>query len=113
MLLLIIFAILLTLIKFSSKFNLIIPTPFNKKPFEFTVGFRKTFLIFPIAYFLTYKAIATGNFNLGLFSLILVSLTCLTYYSKLENDYYIWNYNLSPKVFLLEKLKPVFFILHF
>ncbi|AUC83380.1 ABC transporter permease [Lacinutrix sp. Bg11-31] len=107
-LLLTVLAALLAFVNFNSKLNLTIPTPFKKKPFEFTVGFRKTFYIFPIAYFLTYKAISVGNFNLGLFSMLLISFVCLSYYSKLENDYFIWNYNLTPKAFLLEKLKTCF-----
>ena len=96
-------------VSFSTNFNFTIPTPFYNKPFEFTVGFRNTFYFFPIAYFLTYISISVNNFNLGVFSILLVFLVSLSYYSKLENEYYIWSFNLSPKAFLAEKIKTGLF----
>ena len=93
------------LFNFSTNLNAVIPTPFGKKPFEFTAGFRKSFYIFPIAYFLTYISVSVGNFNLGIFSMLLIGIICFSYYSKIENDYFVWNYNLSPKEFLIEKTK--------
>lgn len=97
--------IIVTLFNFSTNSNVTIPTPFSKKPFEFTVGFRKTFYIYIIAYVLTYISVSVENFNLGVFSMLLIGLTCFSYYSKIENEYFIWNYNLSSKEFLLEKTK--------
>ncbi len=47
-------AISIALFNFSTNLSFTLPTPFGKKPFEFIVGFRKTFFLFPIAYFLTY-----------------------------------------------------------
>ncbi len=105
--------IIIMLFNFSTNLNVTIPTPFSKNPFEFTVGFRKTFYVFPIAYFLTYISVSVGNFNLGVFSMLLIGFTCFSYYSKVENEYFVWNYNLSPKEFLVEKVKTclTFFIL--
>ena len=99
------FVTCVALLNFSTNLSIPIPTPFSKKPFEFTVGFRNTFYIFPIAYFLTYISVTVGNFNLGVFSLLLIGITCFSYYSKVESDYFVWNYNLSSKEFLLEKTK--------
>lgn len=99
------FVIIIILLNFRTNINLPIPTPFSKNPFEFTVGFRKTFYVFPIAYFLTYISVSVGNFNLGIFSMLLIGITCFSYYSKIENEYFVWNYNLSSKKFLLEKMK--------
>jgi len=101
-------AIIITLFNFSTNLNVTIPTPFSKKPFEFTIGFRKTFYVFPIAYFLTYISVSVGNFNLGVFSMLVVGITCFSYYSKIENEYFVWNYNLSSKEFLIEKTKTCF-----
>ena len=105
--------VIIMLFNFSTNFNTTIPTPFSKKPFEFTVGFRKTFFVFPIAYFLTYTSISVGNFNLGVFSMLLIGFACLSYYSKIENEYFVWNYNVSSKEFLIEKTKTclIFFTL--
>ena len=103
--LLMVSSLLLVIFNFNVNLNFTIPTPFGKKPFEFVTGFRKTFFIFPFAYLLTYAAIAVNNFNLGIFSLLLVGLVCLSYYLKPENEYYVWSYCLTPKDFLIEKLK--------
>ncbi|GGG50629.1 ABC transporter permease [Bizionia arctica] len=100
-----ILAISMTVFNFNTNLNITIPTPFGKKPFEFTVGFRKTFFIFPMAYFLTYISIEVGNFNLGVFSMVMIGITCMSYYSKIENEYFVWSYNVSSKEFLSEKVK--------
>ncbi len=104
-LLLFVFSLLLVIINFNVNLNFTIPTPFGKKPFEFLVGFRKTFFMFPVAYLICYAAIAVNNFNLGIFSLILIGIVCLSYYLKPEHEYFVWSFNLSPKVFLIEKIK--------
>jgi hypothetical protein len=98
-------SVLMSIINFENSFNYTIPTPFSKKPFEFTAGFRKTFYIFPLAYFLTFKSIHVENFNLGIFSLLLITGAVLSYYSKPENEFFVWSFSLSPKYFLLNKIK--------
>jgi len=100
-----ILSIVMASFNFNTKIDITIPTPFGKKPFEFLVGFRKTFYIFPIAYFLTYQSISAENFNLGIFSMLLICFTCMSYYSKPENEYFVWNYSLTPKAFIFEKAK--------
>ncbi|MDB4293234.1 ABC transporter permease [Maribacter sp.] len=102
---LMVLATVLAFVNFNTTLNLTIPTPFYKRPFEFTVGFRNTFFVFPVAYVVTYISISVENFNLGIFSMLLVFLVSISYYSKLENEYYIWSFNLSPKNFLTEKIK--------
>ena len=97
--------IIVTLFNFSTNINVTIPTPFSKKPFEFTTGFRKTFYLFPVAYFLTFISISVNNFNFGIFSMLLIGIICFSYYSKTEDEYFVWNFNLSSKEFLLEKIK--------
>lgn len=96
---------LMALLNFNSTFNYTIPTLFYKKPFEFTVGFRSTFYLFIFAYFLTFMAVSVGNFNLGVFALVLVFLVSLSFYSKPENEYYIWSFIDTPKGFLIKKIK--------
>ncbi len=96
---------LLALFNFKSPIHFTIPTPFGKRPFEFAVGFRNTFYLFPIAYGLTAIAIWVNNFNLGIFALALICFISWFYYTKLENDYFIWNFSLSSKAFLMRKIK--------
>ena len=98
-----ILAIGISFFYFKTNTTLVIPTPFGKKPFEFTIGFRKTFYLFPVAYFLVYIAGTIGNFNLDIFALLLVAMLCLSYHYNTENEFYVWNYKLSAKSFIQEK----------
>ncbi len=100
--------LLLSFITFNPITSFTIPTPFSKKPFEFSMGFRNTFFIYPLIYWLTYKAIEVNNFNLGVFSLVLLFVVLISYYSKTEKSYYVWIYNKSPKEFLERKMKTAF-----
>ncbi len=85
--------------------SFVIPTPFHRKPFEFIVGFRNTFWLFPISYFITYMAITVQNFNLALFSLIIVLLTPLSFYTKPEPPFFVWIHSSNPSEFLYRKIK--------
>lgn len=98
-------AVLMAFVQFGRSSNFTLPTPFSRWPFEFTVGFRKTFIFHLLAYFLTFMAVMVGNFNLGIFSLILVFMICLTYYGELEADYYTWIHAQKPTGFLWHKIK--------
>lgn len=80
-----------------------IPTPFGKKPFEFTTGFRKIYLLFIAVYFLLLMSIKYDNFNLGLFALIISFLIALSFYSYTEPEYYLSLYSLNSKQFLIHK----------
>lgn len=62
-------AVLLTFLSYRSNHNIYIPTPFSKKPFEFSVGFRKTFFVFPLCYALSIISVQVDNVNLGVFAL--------------------------------------------
>ncbi|MFT3909082.1 MAG: hypothetical protein QM737_06610 [Ferruginibacter sp.] len=104
-LLLLIMTTILALVNFRTTLSLTLWTPFSKRPFEFTAGFRNTFYLFFTAYTLAIIAIAVSNFNLGIFAMLLVFATTLSYYSKPENEYFVWIYNLDAKDFLLSKIK--------
>ena len=103
-LILISLSIFLSVCKFNNSLNYTIPTPFGKKPFEFLVGFRKTLLLFPLTYFITYQSILVGNFKLGVFSMLLITTVAISYYSIPENEIYVWNFSVSSKRFLLNKI---------
>lgn len=98
-------SVLLALLRLKTTVHFTLTTPFYQRPFEFTVGFRNTFFLFPVAYLLTAISIMAGNFNLGVFSLLLVFLVVLTYFTKVESEYYVWVYNLSAGGFLWKKLR--------
>src|SRR5690606_13828587 len=87
---LLIFSVILAAFSHQTNFNVSIPTPFSKKPFEFSTDFRKSFFIFPFIYALTVIAINVDNLNLGIFSMLLIFLTSLSYYIKPEQDYFVW-----------------------
>lgn len=88
--------------------NFKIPTPFKKTPFEFPIGFRKSYLVFLFLYGITAIAVSVGNFNLGIFALLGIMITCMSFYSIIEPDYYVWVYNEGPKAFLKTKMNEGF-----
>ncbi len=98
-------SIMLVFLNFENKFQLTLPTPFYKRPFEFITGFRNAFYLFFFAYFLTFMAVSVGNFNLGIFALILVFLVCFTFYTSPENEFFVWIYASGSKGFLFHKIK--------
>jgi hypothetical protein len=97
-------SIVFAFLKLQDVLNITLSTPFSKNLFEFSVGFRKTFFIFPIAYILTIIAIKVDNLNLGIFSFLLLFLTTMGFYSKPENEYYVWIYKSNAMQFLKNKL---------
>jgi hypothetical protein len=105
---LVVFSILIALRNYKTVYHVTIPTPFFKNPFEFTVGFRNTFYIFFGAYGLSIIAVTVNNFNLGVFALMLILFTVLSYYLKPENEYFVWSHSFSPTKFLIEKISVAF-----
>jgi len=91
------------------KFGFTLKTPFYKHPFEFAVGFRKSFLIVLLAYLLVGIAIGVTNFNLGMFAIITLYFISLTYYALPETYYYVWIFSGSEKGFLGYKIKIALF----
>jgi hypothetical protein len=85
--------------------NFVIPTPFSKKPFEFSVGFRRSYPMLFILYLLTIISIKVNNPNLAIGSVLGIMAIICSYYSKPENDFFVWIYNCSPRTFLIKKLK--------
>lgn len=102
---LLVIANLLSLIDLESKTRFIIPTPFYRYPFEFTIGFRKTYLIILIAYFINLMGILSGNFFLSVLSLVVILLNCFSFYSKPEPAFFIWIFSTNPEKFIKAKLQ--------
>jgi hypothetical protein len=98
-------ALLLSLFNSIQSYSLVIPTPFHKKPFEFIIGFRKVFIVFIITYILTIISIKVDNFNLGIFAMLITSLSCMSFYSKPEPLFYVWIHSNTPTEFLISKIK--------
>jgi hypothetical protein len=104
-LVLVILAFLLVFITVRKKSFLTIPTPFAKHPFEFTMGFRQNFYMIFGAYILSFIAVSVDNFNLGIFSLLLLFALFMSYYAYLENDYFVWSHADTPTQFIVGKIK--------
>ncbi|MGJ7033333.1 hypothetical protein [Niabella hirudinis] len=82
-----------------------VPTPFGKRPFEFVSGFRQSLLFFMGAYLLAGIGIFVNNFNLCLFACGINFLLILSFYTKPEPLFYLWNYAFTPAGFMKEKVK--------
>ncbi|MBR9922414.1 MAG: ABC transporter permease [Bacteroidetes bacterium] len=101
---LLIASILLAFIRTNRQWNKPIPTPFKKLPFEFIVGFRKSFWAFGLAYILIGKAIQADNYYLGLFGMALIFLTSMLFYQKPEPKYFVWIHTHRAPDFLKRKM---------
>ena len=86
-----------------------LPTPFYHHPFEFAVGFRKTFLLIFLIYGLAVVGIITPNFNLGIAALVLLFLLCLFFYNEPEEVYFQWIFSKTPQQFLMYKIRIALF----
>ncbi len=80
-------------------------TPFGRFPFEFTIGFRKSFPGFILAIILLVIGLKVDNFNLGMFSISLIFLIFLGYFSLAEPLTYIRFFACSKSDFLQRKMK--------
>jgi len=85
--------------------NFIIPSPFSKRPFEFTIGFRKYYGLLIILYIIVAISISVGNFNLGIFAYLGILLICMSFYSNAEPLFYVWVHSQTPNIFLKNKIK--------
>ncbi len=106
-LILLIINCLLPLLTFKSNFKIVIPTPFSKYPYEYIIGFRKSFLLCFFSYLLTFISIYVRNINLGIFSLILIFFICMSFYSIPEKSFYIAIYSCDSKTFLKKKIETL------
>jgi hypothetical protein len=95
---------LFVFIKTNNNFNPVIPTPFYKNPFEFIVGFRKSFFVIVAAYFIAFMAIKVNNVGLGYAVIILLCFVCSSFYSKPEPAFYVWQSSRNPKTFIHQKM---------
>jgi hypothetical protein len=102
---LVIIAIALSKLTFQGIMTCVMPTPFSHHPFEFLIGFRKTFLVFAFAYFLAVMAVISGNVNLGLGALALCYLTCMYFFNKPEPAFYKSLYIHSTVEFIKYKIR--------
>jgi len=98
-------ATLMAKFHFNNQLNYTLPTPFYKRPFEFIVGFRTTIGVIVFAYFLTVMGISVGNFNLGIFSLLVIFLTSFSFYTQPDSQFLVWIYAITSRSFLIDKIK--------
>ncbi|UXP32019.1 hypothetical protein N6H18_16880 [Reichenbachiella agarivorans] len=83
----------------------VIPTPFGRRPFEFILGFRRSFPVLIVCFTLSCISVYVANFNLGLFALVVILLTLIGFYSFSEHNFYVWNFNGSAQRYLTQKLQ--------
>lgn len=102
---LLITSIIMALVNIRKSFAFTIPTPFPRQAFEFIMGFRYTFIIIGLGYLLTYIALRVDNFNLGVFSLVVILLDIIVFCLITEEDYFVWLYSMNARRFLFSKIK--------
>lgn len=108
-LLLIVIAVILAFVQLKTSMNFVLPTPFYKHPFEFIVGFRTSFYLFLLPYYIAFFAYTSQNIGLGIFAIILLFLICCSYYTTTENEFYVWVHLHNAPQFLVYKIKIALF----
>lgn len=83
----------------------VLPTPFSKKPFEFSTGFRRSFILLIAVYVLVTIAIINAYFTFSAAALILIFLIMMSYYNVPEAEYIVWSHALNARAFLWMKLR--------
>jgi hypothetical protein len=96
-------AFLLASLAFRQRWSWVLPTPFSRRPFEFSMGFRGTWHLILLAYFLVGMAVWVGNFNLGIAALLFLFLVFSGYYTWQEPIIYVWYHRGTPINFLQRK----------
>jgi hypothetical protein len=84
--------------------SVVIPTPFAKRPFEFIIGFRNSYVLIVLAYLLLIGSYSFQNSNWGIVSFVFLTLLILNFFSKPEDEMFVWNYSKKPSQFLLYKI---------
>jgi len=82
-----------------------IKTPFYKYPYEFLRGFRISYPIFIGLAILAIIGIVVHNFNLAAFTILIATVSCMSFYSEVESPYFIWIHKHDSRAFLLYKIK--------
>lgn len=99
---LLLLSILLAFHKQRDLLSFAIPTPFGKHPFEFIIGLRTFYFVYPIVCSLMLIAHNVENPNLGLVAVGASCLLSLAFYQNPETPFWVWNHALSAKTFLLK-----------
>ena len=81
-----------------------LPTPFYRFPFEFTSGFRYSWILILGLYALALISCSVDNEALGIFTLIALTLSSTIYYQNPETEYFVWIHNMNSKSFLKHKI---------
>jgi hypothetical protein len=81
-----------------------LPTPFSKRPWEFALGFRQFWWLWPIAVFLLVMGIRADNFELSAFAWFVTVFGAMSFYQKPEPGFYVWVHSLTGKQLLNRKL---------
>jgi hypothetical protein len=98
-------AILLSFFNKVSRPDFVVPSPFSARPYEFTTGFRRSYILLLAIFILTAIAVYYRNFNLGIFALLMLFLICCSFYSVNDPIFYVWIHAQSPEKFLQNKIK--------
>jgi hypothetical protein len=98
----------IALLDFQSSNFRTLPSPFAKHNFEFNTLFRKSLIPLLGIYILALFAIKINNVNLGIASIVFLSVLILSHFSKPENEFFVWNYSLTANQFLIKKIKSAF-----
>ena len=97
--------IVLAIFNRSKQLSTVIPTPFKRIPFENIQGFRISFPLLIIDYFIIAKAIQVDNYNLAAATMGSMFFLFMSFHLKPEKHFFVWIFNENSNGFLKMKLK--------
>jgi hypothetical protein len=84
------------------------PSFFQKRPFEFLAGYRKSILLYLALGIVCSIAVRVDNYNLALVCMSLVLLNAFSFYAAAEEAYFIWIFKQKSRSFLIKKCRDAF-----
>jgi hypothetical protein len=97
--------LLVAVIPRKTRSNVVIPSPFSRYPYEFTIGFRKSYWLIALLFAVTVISLFADNAMLGLVGLAGAFFVCMNFYADAEPVYYVFTHAQSTDQFLRTKIK--------
>ncbi|MGB3802351.1 MAG: hypothetical protein WA952_21195 [Lewinella sp.] len=83
----------------------VLPTPFRRRPYECTAGFRRYGWLLALVYFVAWQGVAAGNVNLVRFTGVACGLLVMSFYATTPPPELVHQYRASAPRYLADKLR--------
>lgn len=85
-----------------------LPAPFKRHPYEGQQFFRRFWWLLALLYLIAFMGVVSSNFNLGIFTIIVILFSYMSTIDHKEPEYYIWVYAKTPRTFIWQKIRRLY-----